>query len=312
MRKQAIALEDSGVQSTGLSSISLSLPSTYDENIIGKAASTLEDEAVSVSWVKTKHGWDIQWVFTSPAPVKELAKFMSQHSGKVFKESNFMVADIPDTNWLEQSYLQFPPFEIKDFFIFGSHYDGKPPKGKIPLQIDAATAFGSGEHGTTRGCLEALLYLYTEGLKPKSILDMGAGSGILGIAAYKLWKKPVLAVDIDKEATRVACHHRRINSVPSGDAGMVCATGDGYAARRVKTAKKGFDLIIANILAGPLVIMAEDLSKNLAKNGITILSGLLVEQEKEVLKAHQTAGLSVIKRITHGEWRTLILSKKSV
>lgn len=309
MKKQAVTTENSGVQSTGLSSVSLSLPSSYDENIIGKAASSLEEEAVSVSWVKTKQGWDIQWVFTSPAPVKQLAKLLTKHSGDNFKETDFVVADIPETNWLEQSYLQFPPFEVQDFFIFGSHYDGKIPKGKIPLQIDAATAFGSGEHGTTRGCLEALLHLHGTGLKPKSILDMGAGSGILGIAAYKLWKNSVLAVDIDKEATRVACHHRKINQVPSGDKGMICATGDGYAARRVKARDKGFHLIIANILAGPLTIMAEDLSKNLAKNGISILSGLLVEQEKEVLAAHKAAGLSVEKRITHGEWRTLILRK---
>lgn len=309
MKKQATPIEETGVQSTGLSSVCLSVPSSYDENIIGKAASSLEDEAVSVSWVKTNAGWDIQWVFQSPAPTKELAQLISKHSGDKYKETDFVIEDIPETNWLEASYLQFPPFEIKDFFIFGSHYDGKTPKGKIPLQIDAATAFGSGEHGTTRGCLEALLHLYAEGLKPKSILDMGAGSGILGIAAYKLWKKPVLAVDIDKEATRVACHHRKINDVPSGDKGMTCATGDGYAARRVKANAKGFDLIIANILAGPLVIMAEDLSKNLSKNGITILSGLLVEQEKEVLKAHQQFGLKIDRRITHGEWRTLILSK---
>jgi len=140
-------------------------------------------------------------------------------------------------------------------------------------------------------------------------LDMGAGSGILGIAAYKLWKKPVLAIDIDKEATRVACHHRKINNVPSGDKGMTCATGDGYAARRVKAQSKGFDLIIANILAGPLVIMAKDLAHNLAPKGVAILSGLLVEQEKDVLKAHKDAGLTVEKRITHGEWRTLILKR---
>lgn len=311
MRNQAATFEEPDAPSTGLSSVSLSLPSSCDENMIGKAASSLEDEAVSISWVKTTTGWDIQWVFPSPAPVGTLAKLMSAQSGKKYKESDFLIEDIPETNWLEQSYRQFPPFEIKDFFIFGSHYEGKTPKGKIPLQIDAATAFGSGEHGTTRGCLEALLHLHSSGFKPRSVLDMGAGSGILGIAAYKLWKKPVLAVDIDKEATRVACHHRKINHVPSGDKAMICATGDGYAARRVKAQNKGFNLIIANILAGPLVIMAEDLSRNLAKNGMTILSGLLIEQEPEVVKAHKAAGLKVIKRITHGEWRTLILCKNS-
>ncbi len=299
--------------STGLSSICLTLPLSTTEDIIGKAASSLEDDAVSVSWVKAKDGWEIQWVFhdtvDSPAPIAALAKLISSHTKKKYAEKDFCVSPIPDTNWLEQSYAQFPPFEIQDFFIFGSHYDGKPPKGKIPLQIDAATAFGSGEHGTTRGCLEALLYLHTSGLKPKHTLDMGAGSGILGIAAYKLWRKPVLAVDIDKEATRVACHHRKINNVPSGDKGMICATGDGYAARPVKAQKGGFDFIIANILAVPLIIMASDLSQNLKNNGMVILSGLLIEQEKDVLAAHKAVGLTVEKRITHGEWRTLILRK---
>jgi ribosomal protein L11 methyltransferase len=304
-------MKESVKKMTGLSSVSLSLSSSATEENIGKMASFHEDEAISVSWVKTKSGWDIEWVFQSPAPVKKLADQLAKECNLKISAKTLIVEEIPETNWLEESYRQFPPFTIGTFFIFGSHYKGKIPPQKIPLQIDAATAFGSGEHGTTRGCLEALLHLYKNDLKPKSILDMGAGSGILGIAAYKLWKKPTLAVDIDKEATRVACHHRKINNVPSGDKGMICATGDGYAARRVKAHEKGFDLIIANILAGPLVIMAEDLSKNLSKNGYTILSGLLVEQEKEVLKAHKDAGLHIAKRITHGEWRTLILSKIS-
>lgn len=302
-------MKNSVVKMTGLSSVSLSLPSSISEENIGKMASSLEDEAISISWVKTNSGWDMQWVFSSPAPTRQLSELISKNCSLKITPKILMVEDIPETNWLEESYRQFPPFAIGQFFIFGSHYNGTIPKGKIPLQIDAATAFGSGEHGTTRGCLEALLHLHKNRMKPKSILDMGAGSGILGIAAYKLWGKPVLAVDIDKEATRVACHHRKINNVLSGDAGMTCATGDGYEARRVKSKNKGFDLIIANILAGPLVIMAKDLSKNLSKTGCAILSGLLVEQEKEVLKAHKDAGLNIEKRITHGEWRTLILRK---
>lgn len=301
-------MKDTVTKMTGLSSVSLSLPSTTTEEIIGKMASSLEDEAISISWVKTNSGWDMQWVFPTPAPTQKLVDFVAKTYGLKILLKNLSVKEIPETNWLEESYRQFPPFTVGQFFIFGSHYEGKFLKGKIPLQIDAATAFGSGEHGTTKGCLEALLYLQEKGLKPKSILDMGAGSGILGIAAYKLWTKPVLAIDIDKEATRVACHHRKINHIPAGDKAMICATGDGYAARRVKGQDKGFDLIIANILAGPLTIMAEDLSKNLSKNGYTILSGLLIEQEKEVLDAHKKCGLSLEKRITHGEWRTLILS----
>lgn len=294
---------------TGLSSVTLTLPLSSTEKEIGCAASSLEDEAVSISWLKTENGWDIQWVFADPAPVEHLAKTLSAVSEKKFDITEFKINPIPNTNWLEESYRQFPPFTVGDFFIFGSHYQGETPHKKIPLQIDAATAFGSGEHGTTRGCIEAILHLYKEGFKPNRILDMGAGSGILGIAAYKLWKKPVLAVDIDKEATRVACHHRKINAVPAGEKGLTCATGDGYAAKPVKANTGKFDFIIANILAGPLIIMANDLSKNLSSRGKVILSGLLTEQEDEVLTAHQNAGLTLENKITHGEWQTLILRK---
>ena len=306
---KTILLEVPDIKLTGLSSLSLSLPLSLSEEQISKTASFLEDEVVSVSWVKSKSTWNIQWVFQSLAPIKELIAFVSKETGIKINFKDCIVKDIPETNWLEESYKQFPPFEIEDFFVFGSHYLSKAPKGKIPLQIDAATAFGSGEHGTTRGCLEALLYLKTLQFKPKSILDMGAGSGILGIAAYKLWRKPVLAVDIDKEATRVACHHRKINDIPSGSHGLTCTTGDGYKARRVVIEKNGFNLIIANILAGPLISMAPQLSDCLSSNGFAILSGLLKNQEKEVLKAHQLAGLTLDKSIRHGDWVTMIMRK---
>lgn len=309
MPNQNSSLEQSTLQSSGLSSVTLDIPEggAGEENI-GIIVSALEDEAISIAWGRNASGWEVQWVFENPAPVDALYALVEK-SGLKFSASDFRVTAIADTNWLEESYRTFPPFTVGDFFIFGSHFDGKIPTGQIPLQIDAATAFGSGEHGTTHGCLDALLYLRDKGLKPDTILDMGAGSGILAIAAYKIWEKPTLAVDIDKEATRVACHHRKINAVPAGDKGMICATGDGYAARRVVQNKKGYDLIIANILAGPLVIMANSLVHHLADKGYTILSGLLVEQEKDVLAAHVSLGLTIEKRITHGEWCTLILRK---
>ena len=107
----------------------------------------------------------------------------------------------------------------------------------------------------------------------------------------------------------MATHHRKINQVPSGDKGMQCATGDGYKARAVKVQKGGFDLIIANILAGPLVEMAPELADNLKEGGKTILSGLLIEQEDKVLAAHAACGLKRPSRLPRGEWQTLILNK---
>lgn len=296
-------------ESVQLQSVTLTLDSDLPEEKIFAVASAFEDEATSISWLKNAAGWQIQWVFIGKVPLKNLEKEVNR-LGKIKPQQNqFLVEDVPDVNWLEESYRQFPPFTIGPFFIFGSHFDGKVPKGKISLQIDAATAFGSGEHGTTRGCLESLAKLHAEGFKPKRILDMGTGSGILAIAAYKLWKKPTLAIDIDKEATRMACHHRKINTVPAGESGVICATGDGFAARQLGTTT--YDLVIANILAGPLVSMAPDLASRTKSGGMALLSGLLISQESDILTAYRANEFGAPRRVTHGEWRTLLLNKSA-
>jgi ribosomal protein L11 methyltransferase len=291
-----------------LLTVRVSLPLTLTGETVAQMASLLEAEAISTSWEKTAKDWDVLWLVDFHANATQLAKKFNAIEDIGLKASDIKIDPVDDINWLEHSYQSFPPFKIKDFFIHGSHFDGTPPKGTIPLQIDAATAFGSGEHGTTRGCMEALHLLHKDGFKPRTILDMGTGSGILAIAAYKLWKKPTLAIDNDREATRVACRHRKMNDVPSGDKGLTCATGNGYKARRVQQAP-AFDLIIANILAQPLVEMAPDMEKCLSKKGKLILSGLLTTQEDMVMKAHKELGLKKIKAIRHDEWSALILER---
>lgn len=289
-----------------LLTIRLSLPLKLTDQIIAEMASLLDDEAISISWEKTKTAWEILWLVDFRPNVKQLASRLSKLSP--VKADALKIEPVAEVNWLEESYRQFPPFKVKSFYVHGSHFDGVVPKNLIPLQIDAATAFGSGEHGTTYGCLEALQVLKAAAFKPRRILDMGSGSGILAIGAYKLWQKPTLAVDNDREATRVACRHRAANGVPSGDKGMTCATGDGYKTRRVAQNAK-YDLIIANILAQPLIEMAPQLEAVLSKNGRVVLSGLLITQTEAVLKAHQAVGLKKIKAIHHDEWCTLILQR---
>lgn len=286
-----------------LLTVRVSLPLSLSDATIEQMASVLETEAISTSWEKSKAGWEIMWLVDFRPRAKDLAKRLNALGGK-FTEKDFAIEAVGDVNWLEQSYQQFPPFRVKSFYIHGSHFDGAVPKGLMPLQIDAATAFGSGEHGTTRGCLEALCHLHASTFKPRHVLDMGAGSGILAIAACKLWKKPTLAVDNDREATRVACRHRKMNDVT----GLTCATGDGYKTRRVQD-HGPFDLIIANILAQPLIDMAPLLEASLSKKGKVILSGLLTTQEDAVMKAHKAVGLKKVKRITHDEWAALILER---
>lgn len=288
-----------------LFTIRLCLPLSTTDQQVEKIASELESGAISTSWEKTKAGWEILWLVSGKPNATATAKILK------VKPDDLKIAPVPDTNWLEASYQSFPPFTVGPFFIYGSHYDGKVPKGFKGLQIDAATAFGSGEHGTTAGCLEALARLHAEGFKPKRILDMGTGSGILGIAAAKLWKKPVLAIDNDPESVKVACRHRRLNGVDAGVKGMTCSCGDGYKTTKVQKSGPVFDLIIANILAGPLITMAPELEQSLSSRGIAILSGLLKEQEKDVMAAHKKVGLKKVARIPRGEWCTLILDRRS-
>jgi ribosomal protein L11 methyltransferase len=202
-------------------------------------------------------------------------------------------------DWLAENQASFPPLRAGRYFIHGSHYRAAVPAGRIGVLIDAATAFGSGEHATTRGCLVALDAVARRGRR-RRVLDIGTGTGILAIAAAKTWRRPVLARDIDPEAIRVAARNAAINGV----AGLIdCRRADGY--RRVR--RRQFDLVFANILARPLERMAPGLGHALAPGGVAILSGLLERQERAVIAAHRAQRLALLRRIGIDGWRTLVL-----
>ncbi len=230
-------------------------------------------------------------------------------AGAGFEDLQWTVEKIPDDiDWLARSYEALPAFSIRPFFIYGAHFKGDVPGDQTGLLIDAATAFGTGRHGTTKGCLQALLALEEGGLKPRSILDMGTGSGILAIAAWKLWNAPVLAADNDAEAVRMTRHHCAVNDVQLTDTGMNVLQSEGFAAPEVRT-RAPFDLIIANILAGTLIDMAPDIAACADKNAHVILSGILARQAEEVLSIYEEYGFTLKQRIDLDEWSTLILRK---
>ncbi|MDX1974189.1 MAG: 50S ribosomal protein L11 methyltransferase [Rickettsiales bacterium] len=212
------------------------------------------------------------------------------------------VEKLQQQDWLSQVAQNFPPLSIGRFFVHGAHIVPPSQSSIIPIQVDAGAAFGSGEHGTTRCCLGAMDWL-TRSRRFNRILDMGCGSGILGIAAAKLWKMPVLAVDIDDVAVRVTQENVRMNRVTQWVDAQV---SDGYASERVKRSGP-YDLILSNILARPLVEFAPHLKRHLAPGGVAVLSGLLVSQETMVRAAHMSQGLKLVRRFTHGEWCTLVL-----
>lgn len=209
---------------------------------------------------------------------------------------------IPPKNWLAENLMDFPPLRIGRFFIHGSHIEEPLPLGTIPLKLDAGTAFGSGQHGSTAGCLAGLEWV-AKRRTPRTILDMGCGSGILGIAAAKLWGAPVIASDIDDEAVRVTLK----NADENGVGNLISATqGIGYRSELVRRGAP-YDLIVANILARPIRRLSRDLGRHLAPNGYVVLSGLLMRDAEMVLSAHRHQGLYLARKLRRVDWLTLIL-----
>ena len=213
---------------------------------------------------------------------------------------------IPAANWLTKNVIKFPPFETKDFYIYGNHEEQIPDTNKHKLRIYAATAFGSGQHQTTQLCLELLAELYHLGFSPDKILDMGCGSGILALAALKLWNKATaIAADIDNEAVIVCLQNAADNNLQQR---LLAAAGDGYN-NTVVTNNAPYQLIFSNILARPLVEMAPSLSSCLNGGGYAILSGFIDEQNEWVLDAYREQGLQLIKIIANENWRAALMEK---
>jgi len=208
---------------------------------------------------------------------------------------------LPERDWLAENQLAFPPLRVGRFFIYGSHHRDVVPAAAIGLRLDAATAFGTGEHPSTQGCLLALQSLARR--RPiRHPLDIGTGTGILAIAAAKLLHRPIRASDIDAGSVAVARHNVARNRMTT-----LVRTGRASGYRGSNLTRRGYDLILSNILARPLALMASDLARYLAPGGYAVLSGLLRRQEPIVVAPHRGLGLVVERRIVIDGWSTLIL-----
>ena len=206
--------------------------------------------------------------------------------------------------WLARNQQSFPEQLVgKRFAVRGTHLKGRAAVGKLELLLDAGIAFGSGEHGSTRGCLRALEKVAYR--RPRRILDLGTGSGILALGAVKLLHRRVLASDIDPWSVRVTRGNAKLNQVGPM---LRAVRADGWGSTVVRKPAP-YDLVFANILARPLCAMARDLAANLAPGGTAILAGLLVSQRRWVLQAHRQAGLVLDFTLHEGRWATLVLRK---
>ncbi|HKT20617.1 MAG TPA: 50S ribosomal protein L11 methyltransferase [Stellaceae bacterium] len=271
------------------------------------AASDALGELAAVSIFEENPGgsWRIEGLATAPPDRPRIAARLALawlRLGGVAPELDW--ERLPPTDWLALNQASFPPITAGRYFVHGSLHRRPAPPGRIGLLIDAATAFGTGEHATTRGCLLTLDAVARMG-SPRRVLDMGTGTGVLAFAAAKTWHRPVRAFDIDPEAVRVAAHNARRNGVA-----RVVRVRRSMGYRDRAAARGGdYELVLANILARPLMLMARDLAHALAPSGIAVLSGLLPEQEQAVLAAHRLMRLRLRGRLVIDGWSTLVLSR---
>jgi ribosomal protein L11 methyltransferase len=284
-------------------------------NLPEKIAAALEDIAASVFLHNQEStdgdNWTVSLTTQGAPDVGDILRRVNlvasnENLPPLLHTEDVVVERLPEKDWLQYVHENFPPLQAGRFFIYGSHYSGEKPQNLTPLQIDAATAFGSGEHETTRGCLLALEFLKQQHEECTGALDMGCGSGILAIALIKLWPvAKVTAVDIDPESVIVTQRHAAMNDV-SGK--IIAAAGDGYNTSLAEQ-NAPYDIVTANILANPLIDMAPALAAVLKPGGYAILSGLLTRQKADVLVAHEKQGLRLVQGWEIGEWQALLLRK---
>jgi len=245
--------------------------------------------------------WLIHGYFDHEPTGEEIALLSSLGTGPP------QIQKLGEEDWVTMSQAGLQPIRAGRFTVHTPTY--RPDPDRVNFEIDAGLAFGTGQHATTSGCLAALDRLERDGAPFTNIADIGTGTGLLAFAALSLWPEArCIATDVDAVAIDVARDNAAINGVPlgHGTGELLLAVADGMDSPLV-VARAPFDLIVANILAGPLIELAPDFAKALVPGGTVILAGLLDSQADAVAAAYQDQGLSVTDRGA-GEWPVLVLS----
>ena len=215
------------------------------------------------------------------------------------------ITQLPNEDWVSKSQAGLPPVEADRFWLYGTHDKAHIPADILfPIEINAGLAFGTGHHGTTKGCLLIFDGLLEAGFKPEKVLDLGCGAGVLAIAAAKALGREILATDIDQDAVDVTLQNAAVNGVSEH---VKSYQADGFDSPKLRG--RSFDLIFANILARPLMGLAPDITDALTPGGKVILSGILDEQFETVMNAFIEKGLKVFPQPSLSGWTSLLGQK---
>lgn len=297
---------------TTLFSARLDLPAWLDARLVARCEATFSEllDALATSHQRIEgQNWEIEALFDfEPDAVMIDAMLATIFADAAMNPVPVAISRLEERDWLAENRAAFPPLRIGRFWVYGSHIKSPPPPACLPLHIDAAMAFGSGTHPTTEGCMRAM-QMICRVATPNAVLDMGCGSAILAMAAQRLWPSAhLVAADNDPTAIRVAATNRALNNIAPRI--MRLAVSRGFGNRLVRQ-QAPYDLILANILAGPLMRMAPELVPHLADRGWLVLSGILNRQAMAVELAYHAQGLRVWARLQIGEWTSLIMRPSS-
>lgn len=266
-------------------------------------ADRLEGEAAAIAINETDAAlgqWAVVAYFDAPDQADRMRDRLAQQGAEGLRHA------LPEIDWVRKSLAELAPVVAGRFYLHGSHHRDRRRPGGVSLEIDAGTAFGTGHHGTTVGCLLAL-DAHLKRRAPRRILDVGCGSGVLALAAARHLRRSVIAGDIDPEAVRVAKSNAWRNGV-GPLVRMVRAAGVGNLIIR---AAAPYDLILANILARPLIGLASSLAGALGHGGSLILSGLTPDQVPWIAAAYRNRGLALVRRRIVADWAVLVFTKQN-
>ncbi|MEM6638150.1 MAG: 50S ribosomal protein L11 methyltransferase [Pseudomonadota bacterium] len=274
---------------------------------LGQAMETLWPEPTGIGVFEIEDGsgfWEVGGYFSDAPDQAGLALLAALHGA-----ADFAVSELPDTDWVAKVRRELAPVEAGRFFVYGGHDKDRLPPDRVGLMIEAAMAFGTGHHGTTRGCLLAFDRLLQDGITPGPVADVGCGTGVLAMAAAKVWRDvsdtPIIASDIDEIAVETATANLAVNGLEGRGRCVVAAGFDHPELRRAAPYK----LIFANILKGPLIALAPDVARRSAPGGHVILSGILNAQAEEVCAVYSEHGFSVVRTQSIVDWTTIILGR---
>jgi ribosomal protein L11 methyltransferase len=260
-----------------------------------------EGQAVVAAFERPDGRWDVALHFAE-APDQALVReqVSSAAGGDIAKTIAFDAVEAKD--WVKASLEDLAPVPAGRFVVHGAHDRARVPQNKLSIEIEAALAFGTGRHGTTRGCLLLLDHVLKAG-QPRRVLDLGTGTGVLAIAAAKALQGQVLASDIDPPSVKVARENARLNGTGNR---VQAIRATGFAAPDF-AGRGPFDLVLANILANPLRQLAGPMSQHLAPSAFVILSGLLTPQAASVMAAYRARGLVPVRHLKIEGWSSLLL-----